>query len=257
MTTAWHEGFDDETDKTERQEPEAVTTQAPEEKEETNEAQQVRVGHASTESAKENKSELQQAGDEKLQVKQATFEQLRKEFFSRLQRTWANTDKMLDGADNMTIMGKSLVYWKDYFTVDIPQSPSMRELHECMSLTNSLITTVNHKLSVSQLTRDAVEREVKSLKARKFVSIKRGNGAGRAPSNDMASMQVDLSIVEHLDQLMVTEYVVGFWENKRQALISTRKTLEAMMFGLSSEMKMKNSVPDHEASNQESSWPSY
>lgn len=176
-------------------------------------------------------------------VSTASFEDLRKEFFKRLQSSWKGIDKLLDGANNMLIHGKSLAYWQDYFAINIPQSPSMAELFDCMARTNGLITTVNHKLSTSQLTQNALDREVKSIKAKKFVAIKRGANGDKAPSNDMVAMQVDNEIETHLDQLMIAEYIVGFWENKRQALISTRKTLEAMMFGLSSEMKMKNGLP--------------
>lgn len=234
MTEAWHEGFDEKTE--------------------------------STEAPEENNSE--ERGDEQSSpppvrvindLSKNSFADLRKEFFRRLQASWKGIDKLLDGANNMSIHGESLAHWREYFTVDIPASPSMSELHRCMSKTNGLITTVNHKLSASQLTRDALEREVKSIKAKKFVAIKRGSGTGKAPSNDMTAMQVDTQIAEHLDQLMIAEYIVGFWENKRQALISTRKTLEAMMFGLSSEMKMKNSVPDYQesASQNDGQWPSY
>jgi hypothetical protein len=64
-------------------------------------------------------------------------------------------------------------------------------------------------------------------------------------------MQVDKEMAEHLDQLMIAEYAVVFWDNKRQSLVSTRKTLEAMTFGLSSEMKMKTGLPNMEDAIQQ------
>lgn len=184
-------------------------------------------------------------------IKTATFAELRAEYMSRLQESWRGISDLFTGAGGMKIMEKTVDEWKDYFHVKIPPSPSMAQLHDCLSRTNSLIVTANHRMSIAQLTRDAVQREVKSLRAQKFVAIKRGANGKKPPSNDMASMQVDKEMAEHLDQLMIAEYAVVFWDNKRQSLVSTRKTLEAMTFGLSSEMKMKTGLPNMEDAIQQ------
>lgn len=184
-------------------------------------------------------------------IKTATFAELRAEYMSRLQESWRGISDLFTGAGGMKIMEKTVDEWKEYFHVKIPPSPSMAQLHDCLSRTNSLIVTANHRMSIAQLTRDAVQREVKSLRAQKFVAIKRGANGKKPPSNDMASMQVDKEMAEHLDQLMIAEYAVVFWDNKRQSLVSTRKTLEAMTFGLSSEMKMKTGLPNMEDAIQQ------
>jgi len=175
-------------------------------------------------------------------LEQPSFEQVRKAYFARLNKSWSNVSSLVVGAAETSIMGKTLAEWHEFFHIKIPGNPAMGDLYELLAKTNSLISTINHNLGMSQLTRDAIEREVKSLKSSKFVDIKKSS-KGKAPSNDMTNMQVEASIVDHLDQLMISEYIVTFWDNKRQALISTRKTLESMLFALTGEMKIKHNTP--------------
>lgn len=167
----------------------------------------------------------------------------RTNFRASLKKSKHGVDAMLLGAQAVPLDGKTMGEWEEYFKVDVPKFPTVSDVNKAIYKTGSLIAFSSHRLGRAVLVELTLKREVETRYAKRFTQLKNVKGR-KAPSNDAAEFQIKSEIPEIYDQLMLAQYVVGFWERQRAALISMRKVLETIMFGLTSEMKNKIVMPE-------------
>lgn len=180
------------------------------------------------------------------QLKVEELKNIRKQFFSQLKTSKNSLDALLHSATQIKIMGKTLDEWKQFFHVKIPPNPALDDVYACLAKTNSLIAYVNHQLGVAELARDTVKREVNDTHAKRFIRLKAKKPGARALSNEHVNFQIESELTDEYNQLMFSEYTVSFWDNRRQQLISTRKILESILYGIGGEMRMRQAVNHHD-----------
>ena len=170
----------------------------------------------------------------------------RQDFFKRLNGARKQFNILLSKANDHTINGKTLLEWNDYCRIPIPENPDLVALNICMSKLAAIMSHVGYQYEQAALTHTMLKREIDDARAKKFTTIKGSKTASKAFSNEYTNAKVDVDLAEQYNMLMFAGYIVEFWESKRQHLISVRKILEAMFYGVGSEMRSsKNFIPDN------------
>jgi hypothetical protein len=144
----------------------------------------------------------------------------------------------------LVVNGKSLAQWSAYYSIDIPDNCDMATTVSLLSKVNSLLSNLNHNLEISDISQKMIQVQHSQQKATLHMKYKNQKGSAIKWTNESISAQCDIDMYDENVQLILAEFIVSFFEGRRNYLTSARKTLESIMWGRTSEMKL-NSFTAH------------
>lgn len=146
------------------------------------------------------------------------------------------------------IEGKTIDEWNAHFKVEFPEHMDFAVTYRLLSKVAGLYMEALGYHEKATLLSDILNRELKSEKAKLFTQIKRSkdhrNGT-RPPSDDYVNNVIEELIDDVYNRVTVSEYMVKFWDGKIKSLVSIRRALESILYGLGAEAKA-NLYPDSE-----------
>lgn len=146
------------------------------------------------------------------------------------------------------IEGKTIDEWNKHFHINFPDHMDFSSTYKLLAKVAGLYMEALGYHEKATLLSDILGRELKSEKAKLFTQIKRSkqhrNGA-RPPSDDYVNNVIEELIDDVYNRVTVSEYMVKFWDGKLKSLVSIRRALESILYGLGAEAKA-NLYPDSE-----------
>ena len=142
--------------------------------------------------------------------------------------------------NSYTIGNKTIDEWNEEFKIDIPENIDFSTAYTLIGKVSSLYSKALSFQEKSVLLHDLLKRELDSEKARLFPHVKKSkehmNGS-RPPSDDYVKSVIEAEVSEVHDKVVIAEFMMKFWDGKIKSLISIRRALESILFGLSAEIK--------------------
>lgn len=160
---------------------------------------------------------------------------------------------ILDRCLRNNIDGHPMSYWTTFFRVDIPSNPRMSDLISGLARLTALTPFANEKASAAGMTKKLFDRQVTEESSSLFVSYKAAS-KGKAPSNETVEAMINDKLKDMLLQQAYADFVFEFWNNQKLSLINSRKILETILIGLTSEMKNKNNSIHNPEPSESDEW---
>ena len=188
----------------------------------------------------ETDSRIQKVSDENAQntVKVSEFEYT-PEMVNRHAEIFAETQasvlELIRSNKNLSVNGRTLREWASYFSIEIHPSPSYSNIVFSLSDLNSKFSQLNHNLDIALISRDMISDRYNQAKAEAFIHFKELKLSGKNPTNDYVLAKVERALEEVTQQKLFADFIVSFFEARKQQLVSTRRTLESIMQGHISE----------------------
>jgi len=145
--------------------------------------------------------------------------------------------ELIKSNKNLMINGKTLKEWSNYFSITIDTNPTYSNIVYSLSELNSKFSALNHNLDISLISRDLIVDRYNQAKAEAFIHFKELKISGKNPTNDYVLSKVERALEEVNQQRLFADYIVSFFEARKQQLVSTRRTLESIMQGYISESR--------------------
>ena len=134
---------------------------------------------------------------------------------------------------------KTIEEWGKVFHVPIPDDGDTEALIRAGAKAASLYSVAVTNLEQASITNLTLKKELESKEGDLFSRIKRLKENGKAPSDRSVQARVAShpEIISLNNQLAISDFIVKFWDSKKQQLVYTRRTLEMIGYARGAELK--------------------
>jgi hypothetical protein len=134
---------------------------------------------------------------------------------------------------------KTIAEWGKEFHVAIPEDGDPEAIIGAGAKAASLYGAAITNFEQASITNLTLKKELEAKEGELFSKIKRLKENGKAPSDRSVQARVAShpEIIRLNNQLAISDFIVKFWDNKKQQLVYLRRTLEMIGYAKGAEMK--------------------